>query len=527
LFVVSTLHVYKPVNNTCMKILATALKTLLLLCLCISAQAQNNKSQWVYTNTQGKLQYKTLDKGDKIMDFSYAGYRGGGVSLPAVPVVVTLNPADGDNSDAIQNAIDQVAKLQPVNGFRGAVLLNKGTYNCEKSLNLNVSGIVLRGSGAGTDGTIINMTGRPHLCISVKGNINTTFGKTTKISDAYVASGSMAFNVDNASGFAVGDTIRITRPITDAWVSFMGMDALVRDGKKQIWIKGDITTDRVIRKIEGKKISLDIPLADSYDAVYTQPGTTVTKIKTTGELSQIGIESLRIISPAQAIAITDAQNKAISMSGVSDAWAKNLEIYNTVNSISVTGRRITIDGVTIMHTVPTVGAAKPADINGSGTQLLFNHCNITGDNIFYFATGPKVTGPIVMLNCIFTGGGWIQPHQRWATGLLVDNCKVPGGGIDFMNRGEMGSGHGWAIGWAVAWNCEAQSYLNQQPPGAANWVIGSKGDHDKKPIPFEKNAPVLPEGIYDSANTAVTPGSLYLSQLAERLGTQAVKNTGY
>ncbi|MBH9818782.1 hypothetical protein FE535_19975, partial [Clostridioides difficile] len=89
-----------------------------------------------------------------------------------------------------------------------------------------------------------------------------------------------------------------------------------------------------------------------------------------------------------------------------------------------------------------------------------------------------------LLNCVFKGNGWIQPHQRWATGLLVDNCEVPDGGIDFMNRGSMGSGHGWAIGWAVAWNSTAKSYLNQQPPGAANWVIGSTGEQTKKAMPF-------------------------------------------
>jgi hypothetical protein len=159
-------------------------------------------------------------------------------------------------------------------------------------------------------------------------------------------------------------------------------------------------------------------------------------------------------------------------------------------------------------------------------QLLFNQCTITGDNLFFFGTGAKVTGPVVLLNCTFRGNGWIQPHQRWATGLLIDRCQVPDGGIDFMNRGSMGSGHGWAIGWAVAWNCTARSYLNQLPPGAANWVIGCKGEPQKKAIPFNTE-PFLPEGIYDAHNTPVDPASLYLAQLAERLGKQAVQHIGY
>ncbi|MBV9988567.1 MAG: hypothetical protein JO301_12880, partial [Chitinophagaceae bacterium] len=122
--------------------------------------------------------------------------------------------------------------------------------------------------------------------------------------------------------------------------------------------------------------------------------------------------------------------------------------------------------------------------------------------------------------------GWIQPHQRWATGLLVDNCEVPDGGIDFMNRGAMGSGHGWAIGWAAAWNSKAKSYLNQLPPGAYNWVIGSTGEHQKRAIPFDKE-PDLQEGIYDSPGIPVTPKSLYLAQLEERLGKTALHNIGY
>jgi hypothetical protein len=110
--------------------------------------------------------------------------------------------------------------------------------------------------------------------------------------------------------------------------------------------------------------------------------------------------------------------------------------------------------------------------------------------------------------------------------LLVDNCEVPDGGIDFMNRGEYGSGHGWAIGWAVAWNSKAKAFLNQMPPGSANWVIGGIGEHAKKTMPFNTE-PFVPEGIYDSPGVAVTPGSLYLAQLSERLGKQSLKNIGY
>ncbi len=461
------------------------------------------------------------------MDFSYAGYMGGGVAIPTVAAKITLNAVAGDNTDAIQQAIDEVSALPLQNGFRGAVLLNPGTYNCERTITISTSGVVLRGSGSGEQGTSINMTGKPHVCIAIKGTPNTTTGATTTINDAYIPSGSTSFTVNDASAFTIGNNIRITRKITDEWIQFMGMDQLVRDGKKQTWVSGEFVTDRTIAKKQGNTITTDIPLTDAYNAKFAGPqGVTVTVINTTGETTQCGVENLRIVSASQSVTINEGHNSALNIKGAADAWLKNLVIYNTVNSITIQGRRVTVDNVNIVHDVPTLGAAKPADLSANGSQLLFNRCIIQGDNVFFLATGAKVNGPIVLLNCTFRGNGWIQPHQRWATGLLVDNCEVPDGGIDFMNRGSMGSGHGWAIGWAVAWNCTAKSYLNQMPPGAANWVIGSKGEHKLGAIPFLKE-PMLPEGIYDAHEKTVSPRSLYLAQLAERLGPEAIKNTGY
>jgi len=133
--------------------------------------------------------------------------------------------------------------------------------------------------------------------------------------------------------------------------------------------------------------------------------------------------------------------------------------------------------------------------------------------VFYIAVGASEQGPNVALNCVFHGNGQVQPHQRWSTGLLVDSCQVPEGGIDLMNRGEMGSGHGWTMGWGVAWNNVAKSYLIQMPPASANWAIGNRGEQllDKMPA-FEPGPvlPLLPRGIIESQGTLVAPASLYL-----------------
>src|SRR6185369_8658784 len=68
-------------------------------------------TEWARYDESGKLVYKPLDaRGDRIMDFSSAGYRGGGVAIPEVPTVMTIGPSGGDDSAAIQAALDAVAQ---------------------------------------------------------------------------------------------------------------------------------------------------------------------------------------------------------------------------------------------------------------------------------------------------------------------------------------------------------------------------------------------------------------------------------
>src|SRR5262245_45036611 len=96
--------------------------------------AEPAQSEWVYPGADGKLAYKTTPAGDRVMDFSHAGYRGGGVSLPRIPVTRDVKPSGGDDdAAAIQAAINDVSALPLENGFRGAVLLAPGVFRCGRT----------------------------------------------------------------------------------------------------------------------------------------------------------------------------------------------------------------------------------------------------------------------------------------------------------------------------------------------------------------------------------------------------------
>src|SRR5262249_8233000 len=152
----------------------------------------------------------------------------------------------------------------------------------------------------------------------------------------------------------VGDTVLITRPVTAAWVHFMGMDTLVRNGQPQTWLAPGTTirTDRTIASIADNQITLDVPMTDSIDAQYLDPpGATMTKYTFPGRITQVGVESLQIVAPAVNDPITSPQYTAFMINDVIDGWATDIAIQETQNSVLIDSgaRQVTLESVRVDH----------------------------------------------------------------------------------------------------------------------------------------------------------------------------------
>ena len=323
--------------------------------------------------------------------------------------------------------------------------------------------------------------------------------------------------------------------MTAAWIKYMGMDGLERADRDEHWIGAKaLTVRRRVAAVSGNAVTFEIALMDSYDSQFlTTEHFTVQPVTVSGQVKEAGVEDLRIVAPAATVDFHDAHTIAMEIAAAADSWVRNVAMIDTTEGVRIdlNSERITLTRVDLEQSTTVTSAARPFDFAINGTQVLVDRATGTGDKVTYFATEPRQQGPVVILNSTFHGDGNLEPHQRWSTGLLVDNCAVPDGGIHLINRGTAGSGHGWTMGWGVVWNSMAGDFVIQQAPGTITWAMGNRGPLKSQGMPDgsggRAHGTPLPSGIIESQGKPVPPQSLYLAQLAERLGPGALKNIGY
>jgi hypothetical protein len=489
------------------------MKAIFLIVGACVLRGQPTISEWAFGQADHRLYYQYDSRLNSIMDFSAAGYRGGGVKLPSAAIAERLTPAAGDNTARIQTALDKAT---------GAVVLAAGEYEVAGTLSITRNGVVLRGE----KGASIRLTGKPHGFLEIHGaGTLREEGVAVPILDSYVPAGARTFRIRDASSFHPGDRVLVLHPATTEWLRSMGIDPPSRVSQSQDWIRAGsvIRTDRVVESVDGDRITLDVPLSDALDSQFT--AASLVHYSFPGRITEAGVEGLRIAASFDDVPVADPQSTALYIDAVEDGWARDLEIQETQNGIVIGpgAKRLTLTNVRIVHRAAPSGTEAFADFTLEGTQILLDRCGTAGEGTWPVVTRSQAIGPLVVLNFTADHGG-VAPHQAWATGLLVDGGKFAGGterrpGVVFASCATGGSGHCWRTGWAVAWNVTSPFLLVQQPPGAMNWCIGCIG----APVAIGHAS----NGIFDSPGKMVHPASLYLQQLRDRLGWEAVRNIGY
>jgi hypothetical protein len=460
------------------------------------------------------------------IDFSHAGYRGGGVAAPVLPVLIRVDPGDGDDTDRILAALDRVAQAEPdAEGLRGAVLLAAGEFQVGGQIRLDVGGVVLRGQGEGR--TVIVATGvdrRPLIAVGTPGGAsNASAGADVRVMGETPV-GTARLTLETTQGLGVGDAVTIRRPSTAEWIAALGMDAFVgwRPETRLNWKPGsrDVVWDRRVVAVEGRTILLDAPLT----MALASGDVTVRRGSSASRIREVGVENLTLLSrhdPARP-ADEDHSWTGIAVDRAEDVWLRNLVFEGFVGSAVDLGpdsRRVTVQDVAARRPVSEIGGLRRRTFYTAGQQTLFQRC-ASNDGIHDFSVGHAAAGPNVFLDCTATDAlGDSGTQESWATGVLFDGVKVRGGGLTLTHRGRDGQGVGWSAANSVLWNCEATVVEVRNPPGAANVAVGCRGERSGDGV--LEDARVMPGRDFHRAQPQ-EPASLYRMQLERRMGAGAL-----
>src|SRR4029434_10425930 len=314
--------------------------------------------------------------------------------------------------------------------------------------------------------TLVNIAGT--------GSRSTVSNTTKNIIDKYVPVGARSFTVDNTTNLAVGHSIVVFRPCTQEWINALGMDSLDNP-----WTPGsrDISMERVITRIEGNRIFIDAPITTAIETQYG--GGQIWRYTWSGRIQKSGIEDIKGISSYNA-SVTDDENHGWVFVGVNKAencWVRRVvSQYFGYACVSITSgaRQISVlDSKSLDPvSIPTGGRRYAFNID-SATQCLVWNCYTKNDRHQY-VTGSDTRGPHAFVSSSRDNArDDAGPHHRWGSELLYDRIICNGDEINVRNRGNSGTGHGWAGGNCVVWNSKADNFIIQNPATCRNWSVAS------------------------------------------------------
>lgn len=483
------------------------------------AHSRTTPDSPIQVSENGKLSYKTAYNGDRIPDFSFCGYKASEVAIPDVPVKVVVPVINGDATLQIQAAIDYVSSLSPdKNGFRGAVLLEKGVFEVYGGLVIHTSGVVLRGSGYDEDGTVLQAVGVDRqTLIRINGIYNRITDKPSKLESKFFPVNSTILSFEKSHSFKVGDHIIVNRPSTKEWIAHIGTDKIGAyvDYSLTKWDEGDFSQNwyRKIVAVTPETITLDVPITNSLDSLYG--GGSVAKYDWPGLIYQVGVENLCCISDFDTSNLKDENHRwmAITMDNVRDSWVRRIMTKHFVSStvaIWETASRITVEDCKSLAPIGEIGNYRRYAFQTLGQQVLFQRCY--AEYAWHaFSVGFTTPGPNAFVQCFsYMPYNFSGAVGGWATGVLFDKMTVDGGKISFAYRDVDGQGGGWSAANSLCWQCRAAQILLPSPPDAQNWAYGSW-------------AQGYGNGHHELEHTFIKPESFYYAQLNARTGKRSLE----
>lgn len=516
-----------------------------------SAHAADNFTSMVYPGPDGSLVYAADEHGNTIPDFSNAGYGGGGAALPYVPVKETLWPVEGDNAMRIQEAIDTVSALEPdENGLRGAVLLKRGRYILDSPIQLYAGGVVLRGEGSGADGTVLFgrgvITADDIEDLHFGANFVLVHGSAgreelpntaVEITDDYVPVGARQFIVGKKRSFAIGDKVIVRRRSNDEWFTVIG-ESNKKWRERTRTIAEHYDFDRIVTGVDGNIVTVDAPLTIAIEKRFG--GGEIVKYRDPGRIYNVGIENLRGESDFDLIVrridygnmdrepyygeeyYADENHywNFIHIDNAVNAWVRDISASYFAGSAVLLGQGskwVTVQDCAAAEPVSYCAGWRRYVYQICGQLCLVQRCESTKGRHTFVMCGFQTCGPNVFLDCVeHRKYGSSEPHMSLVTGALYDNVHTA-----ITLRYAKSSIARWMSVNGTLWNCEGM-FICQQPPVGQNYAFGQIGIHamifNRNLIDYGK-----PQGHIESWDRHVSPRSLYLAQLRERLGDDAVQ----
>ncbi|HEY8660801.1 MAG TPA: hypothetical protein VIL78_17330 [Hanamia sp.] len=435
------------------------------------------ESEFVKSNKNRVLNYIPDEKENTFPDFTNVGYYGGYKIIPVVSVVKTIEAsAKGSSEEIIQSAIDEVSKITPdKKGFRGTVLLKKGTYNIPGTIKIEATGIVLRGEGNTTKLVATGTEHRTLVSVSGKGKIQEVPDSRTEITDAYVPVGTKSFNVLSSKRYKIGDRIIVYRPCADQWIKDLKIDQIEeRKGTKQ-WNADEynLQFERLVTKIEGKKIFIDNTIAMAMEPKYGVAQ--IYKYNFDSRISNVGVENIYCESEYTSDTAENHGWEALKFNMIENGLARNVNSrYFSYSCVSLESglRNITVNDCSCLGAKSVITGGRRYSFYNTGQMNLFMNYHTT-EGRHDFVTGARTCGPNVFYNCTAKNTHVdIVPQHSFYDNIVTE------GVINIQDRSNYGSEHGWVGVTQILWNCTFRKVSVQNPyVNGKNYCIGLHGDN--------------------------------------------------